>query len=89
MDVRVIIACRPDERCRVSVVSARFHGHVWRKEFDSKHICLIELRNLGLLTAVEGAEVQARDFDERDATLIFHSVAEPEALLASQFEQVF
>jgi hypothetical protein len=33
------------------------------------------------------AEVHASDFDKRDGMLIFHAVAEPEALIAAQFEQ--
>jgi hypothetical protein len=86
MDVRVIITCRPDESCRVSVVSSpKVRGHVWLKKFESKHICLAELRTLGLLTAVEVAEVQASDFDKRAGMLVFHAIAEPEALIAAQF----
>jgi hypothetical protein len=85
MDVRVIITCRPDESCRVSVASSKLYGHVWLKKFESKHICLIELKTLGLLTAVEVAEVNASDFDKRDSMLIFHAFAEPEALIAAHF----
>jgi hypothetical protein len=86
MDVRVIIACSPDESCRVTVASSpKGHGQVWLKKFESKHICLIELSTLGLLTAAEVAEAQASDFDKRSGMLIFHAIAEPEALIAAQF----
>jgi hypothetical protein len=85
MDVRVIIASRPDESFRVSVASSKLQGHVWIKKFESKAICLIELRTLGLLTALEMAEAQASDFAKRHGTLVFHAVAEPEALITAHF----
>jgi hypothetical protein len=89
MEVRVIIAGHRDESCRVSVASSKVNGHLWRKQFESKHICLRELRTLGLLTAVEMEEAHASDFDKRSSMLVFHAVTEPEALIAAQFEQKF
>jgi hypothetical protein len=88
MDVRVIIAGRPDGSCLVSVAAhSATLGHVWLKKFESKHICLTELRTLGLLTADEVAEAHDSGFNEREAMLIFHAVAEPEVLIAAHFEQ--
>jgi hypothetical protein len=86
MDVRVIIACRPDEGCRVSVVFSSY-GHVWQKEFETKHICLTELKHIGLLTAIEVAEANASDFEKTGGMLIFHANAEPELLIAGRFVQ--
>jgi hypothetical protein len=45
---------------------------------------IFELRSC-LLTALEMAEAQASDFAKRHGMLVFHAVAEPEALITAQF----
>ena len=87
IDVRVILTSRPGGGCRVSVVSSAHYGHVWRKNFECKHICLTELRTLSLLTADEVTDVHASDFNENGAMLVFQAVTEPETLIAANFEQ--
>jgi hypothetical protein len=87
MDVRVIITSRPDDDgCRVSVASPKSPGLLWQKEFASKHLCLAELRTLGLLTANEVVKGRAH-FDKSSGMLIVHTDAEPEALIAANFVQ--
>ena len=89
MDVRVIITSRPDDGCRVSVVSPKLPGLLWQKEFASKHFCLAELRTLGLLTANEVATGRASRFDMMSGMLILRADAKPEALIAANFVQKF
>jgi hypothetical protein len=89
MDVRVIIACHPDGGCRVNVASTKAWGHLWLREFESTDLCLTELRTLGLLTARQVAEIHAGRFDKSSGLLMFHADAEPEALIAANFEQQF
>jgi hypothetical protein len=85
MDVRVIIVCKTDDGCRVSVVASKALGTVWVKIYKSKDDCLVELGILRLLTAAQVVEVHASDFDKRKVMLIFHSIAKSEALIAANF----
>ena len=87
MFIRVILTRIPGEGCRASVASTAYYGQVWRKEFESKHICLTDLRTLGLLTAAQAAEVQASDFDENGGVMVFQAVTEPQRLVAARFER--
>jgi hypothetical protein len=87
MLVRVILTRIPGEGCRVSVASSAYYGHVWRKNFESKHICLTEIRTLGLLTAAQVAQVHASNFDKNGGIMIFQAVTEPQRLVAARFER--
>ena len=84
MFVRVILTRIPGEGCRASVASSAYYGHVWRKNFESKHICLTDLRTLGLLTAAQAAEVQTSDFDKNGGVMVFQAVTEPQRLVAAR-----
>ena len=88
MLVRVVLTGIAGEGCRVSIVSSGYFGHVWSKNYESKHICLTEIRTLGLLTAAQVAEVHASNFDKIGGSMIFQGgVTEPEGLIAAHFEQ--
>ena len=86
MKVLVVIVSLPDESLRVNVAPQTLHGGgVWMKNFQSKLMCLTELKTLGLLTDLEVTEACKSDFEKRKAMLVFHAVADPEALIAAQF----
>ena len=85
--VLVVIVSLPDESLRVSVANTRgVQGEgVWVKTFQSKGMCLPELKALGLLTELEVTEAHQSDFEKRTAILKFRTVAQPDALQAAQF----
>jgi hypothetical protein len=81
-----MIVSLPDESLRVCVASPTpQEGGVWVKKFQSKLMCLTELKTLGLLTDLEVTEACKSNFEKRNAMLRFHAVAEPDALQAAQF----
>jgi hypothetical protein len=81
-----MIVSLPDESLRVSVANPTPQSRgVWVKKFQSKLICLTELKTLGLLTDIEVTEACKSDFEKRTAILRFRADAEPDALQAAQF----
>ena len=81
-----MIVSLPDESLRVSVANPTLQGAgVWVKKFQSKTMCLTELKTLGLLTDLEVTEARNSDFEKRNAILKFRAVAELHALQAAQF----
>ena len=87
MDVRVIITLQADDSYQVDVAGGKSVGHLWRKKFKSKRICLTELKTLSLLTTAELTEVDTHHFNKSSRMLIFRSFTKLQILIKAGFAQ--
>lgn len=84
MDVRVLVVLG-DEGYRVRILAPKPPVRNWLKIYESKLLCMIELRCLKLLTPTESEEALDDNFDHTGAMLVFETDTEVEILRAAGF----
>ena len=86
MDVRVIIVSHPDATYQVCVLAPeQLPVRSWMRMYDSKLLCMTELRSIDLLTPIEADDALATDFEGRDAVLVARTHTDPDTLSAAGF----
>lgn len=84
MDVRVLIVLA-DAGYRVRVLAPDPPVRSWLKIYESKPLCMTELRCLNLITPSEAEEALDDDFDNTGAMLVFQTDTNVEVLRAADF----
>lgn len=84
MDVRVLIVLA-DAGYRVRILAPDPPVRSWLKIYNSKPVCMTELRCMNLITPSESAEALDDDFDNTGGMLVFQTNTSIEVLRAGGF----
>ena len=84
-----LIILRDYKTYKVRVVAPGPPRRIWLSVYQSKSLCVSELRELGLITSVDAEEIIIDEFDLRDEFFVLEVDTEAEFLQAQGFaEQV-